>query len=102
MVYKTKGVCAQGIEFEIDDNKKVHNIKFTGGCSGNTQGVAHLAEGMDANDLPSGRHPLRIQTNFMSGSACKSHPPGIERRLISHNLILYIGFIITLRKISAG
>ena len=22
MVYKTKGVCAQGIEFEIDDNKK--------------------------------------------------------------------------------
>ena len=44
MVYKTKGVCAQGIEFEIDDNKKVHNIKFTGGCSGNTQGVAHLAE----------------------------------------------------------
>ena len=48
MVYKTKGVCAQGIEFEIDDNKKVHNIKFTGGCSGNTQGVAHLAEGMDA------------------------------------------------------
>lgn len=42
MTYKTKGVCAQGIEFEIDDNKKVHNIKFTGGCSGNTQGVAHL------------------------------------------------------------
>ena len=41
MTYKTKGVCAQGIEFEIDDNKKVHNIKFTGGCSGNTQGVAH-------------------------------------------------------------
>ena len=33
MTYKTKGVCAQGIEFEIDDNKKVHNIKFTGGCS---------------------------------------------------------------------
>ena len=44
MVYKTKGVCAQGIEFEIDDNKKVHNIKFTGGCSGNTQGVAQLAD----------------------------------------------------------
>ena len=50
MVYKTKGVCAQGIEFEIDDNKKVHNIKFTGGCSGNTQGVARLVEGMDVNE----------------------------------------------------
>lgn len=103
MVYKTKGVCAQGIEFEIDDNKKVHNIKFTGGCSGNTQGVAQLAEGMDANEVISRLEGIRCgQTNFMSGSACKSHPPGIERRLISHNLILYIGFIITLRKISAG
>ena len=50
MTYKTKGVCAQGIEFEIDDNKKVHNIKFTGGCSGNTQGVARLVEGMDVNE----------------------------------------------------
>ena len=27
MTYKTKGVCAQGIEFEIDDNKKVHNLQ---------------------------------------------------------------------------
>ena len=98
MVYKTKGVCAQGIEFEIDDNKKVHNIKFTGGCSGNTQGVAQLAEGMDADEVISRLEGIRC----MSGSACKSHPPGIERRLISHNLILYIGFIITLRKISAG
>ena len=50
MTYKTKGVCAQGIEFEIDDNKKVHNIKFTGGCSGNTQGVARLVEGMKVKD----------------------------------------------------
>ena len=52
MVYKTKGVCAQGIEFEIDDNKKVHNIKFTGGCSGNTQGVAVWKESaVDSNLL---------------------------------------------------
>ena len=51
MLYKTKGVCAQSIEFEIDGNNKVHNVKFTGGCSGNTQGVACLVEGMDANDV---------------------------------------------------
>ena len=29
MTYKTKGVCAQGIEFEIDDNKKVHSRNMT-------------------------------------------------------------------------
>ena len=49
MTYKTKGVCASHIEFEVDDNKKVHNVRFIGGCSGNTQGVASLVEGMDAN-----------------------------------------------------
>ena len=51
MVYKTRGVCAQAIEFELDDNKKIHNVKFIGGCSGNTQGVAALVEGMDASEV---------------------------------------------------
>ena len=39
------------IEFEIDDEKKVHNVKFIGGCSGNTQVIAKLVEGMDANEV---------------------------------------------------
>ena len=39
------------IEFEIDDEKKVHNVKFIGGCSGNTQGIAKLVKGMDANEV---------------------------------------------------
>lgn len=47
--YKTKGTCSQGIQFEIEDNK-VHNVQFIGGCSGNTQGVARLIEGMDVNE----------------------------------------------------
>lgn len=48
--YKPHGVCARGISFEIEDNI-VKNIKFSGGCSGNTQGVSALAEGMDADEL---------------------------------------------------
>lgn len=51
MLYRTKGVCSQAIEFEIDDDKKVRNVKFIGGCSGNTQGVAKLVEGMDAEEV---------------------------------------------------
>ena len=46
MVYKTSGVCSSAISFEIDDAGKVHDVKFQGGCSGNTQGVARLVEGM--------------------------------------------------------
>ena len=30
--------------------KKIHNVKFQGGCSGNTQGVARLVEGMEAEE----------------------------------------------------
>lgn len=53
MLYKTKGVCSQAIEFEITDDHKVHNVKFIGGCSGNTQGVARLVEGMDVDEAVS-------------------------------------------------
>ncbi len=49
MTYKTQGVCSSQISFEIVDNK-VHEVKFTGGCNGNTQGVAALIEGMDVDE----------------------------------------------------
>lgn len=49
MEYKTHGVCSRAIKFDIVDNK-VTNVEFVGGCSGNTQGVARLVEGMDVNE----------------------------------------------------
>lgn len=49
MQYKTKGVCSQMIQFDIEDNK-VHNVQFVGGCAGNTQGVARLIEGMPVDE----------------------------------------------------
>ena len=57
MVYKTKGVCASAVSFDLVDGK-ITGAKFTGGCSGNTQGVCALVEGMDASfagSLESGR-----------------------------------------------
>lgn len=51
--YKTQGVCSQKINFDIvekDGRKLVSNVKFTGGCNGNTQGVARLVEGMEVHD----------------------------------------------------
>lgn len=49
MRYIPKGVCSRAIDFEVVDNK-VTNVKFTGGCMGNTQGVAALIEGMDIDE----------------------------------------------------
>ena len=51
MKYKTSGVCASYIEYEIDSAGKVHNVKFFGGCPGNSQAVAKLVEGMPADEV---------------------------------------------------
>ena len=48
--YRPHGVCARGISFDIEDNI-VRNVKFSGGCSGNTQGLAKLAEGMTTDEI---------------------------------------------------
>lgn len=47
--YITKGVCARKIEFELDNENKVHNVSFTGGCNGNLKAISKLVEGMDAS-----------------------------------------------------
>ena len=50
MIYKTQGTCSQQIEVEIDGDI-VKNVKFIGGCNGNTQGVSKLVEGMKIDDV---------------------------------------------------
>ena len=50
MIYRTKGTCSAQILFDLEDGI-VHNVEFVGGCSGNTQGIAILVEGMKAEDV---------------------------------------------------
>lgn len=47
--FKTSGVCAREIDFEVEDNI-IKKVKFVGGCAGNTQGVSRLIEGMQVDD----------------------------------------------------
>ncbi|EGT3616906.1 TIGR03905 family TSCPD domain-containing protein [Clostridium perfringens] len=49
MNYKTTGVCAKEINFEIEDNK-IKNVNFVNGCPGNLMGVSKLVEGMDIDE----------------------------------------------------
>ena len=49
-VYKTKGTCSTLIELELEGNI-VHNVKFTGGCNGNLQGISRLVKGMKVEDV---------------------------------------------------
>ena len=48
--YTPTGVCSRHIEFDIDSEGRLHNVRFTGGCHGNTQGIGALTEGMDARE----------------------------------------------------
>ncbi len=50
MEYKTKGTCSSAINFDIVDGK-IHNVRFTGGCSGNLQGICKLVEGMEVQKV---------------------------------------------------
>lgn len=55
-------VCAPKIEFELDENKIVHNVRFFGGCTGNRNGISKLVEGMHADEV----------IEKLSGITCRS------------------------------
>ena len=44
ITYSTKGTCSKQIVFDLDDEHRIHNVKFIGGCSGNLQGISKLVE----------------------------------------------------------
>ncbi len=48
--YKTHGTCSREICIEHEDGY-IKRVEFIGGCHGNTQGVAKLAEGMKIDDV---------------------------------------------------
>lgn len=47
--YVPKGVCSRKIDIETEGNI-IKSVKFSGGCAGNTQGVARLLVGMTVDE----------------------------------------------------
>ena len=56
--YKTQHVCSRSIEIDVD-NDVITNVKFNGGCAGNTQGVASLLRGMSVDEAISRLEGIR-------------------------------------------
>ena len=48
--YVPRGVCSRQIQFSLDGDV-VRDVKFTGGCHGNLQGIAKLVEGMKVDEV---------------------------------------------------
>ena len=49
--YKTSGTCSREIHFELDDENKLRNVGFVGGCNGNLKGISALIRGQKAQDI---------------------------------------------------
>ncbi len=56
--FRPQGVCSQLMEIETD-GRKIKNVKVTGGCSGNLQGISRLVQGMDIEDAISRMEGIR-------------------------------------------
>lgn len=48
--YQTQGTCSRSIDIEVEDGI-VNDVKFNGGCHGNTQGISALVRGMKVEDV---------------------------------------------------
>lgn len=64
--YRTQGVCAMLIDFDLDGDK-VSNIKFTGGCNGNLKAISKLVDGQTVDYIES---MLRGNTCGYKNTSC--------------------------------
>ncbi|MCR5756552.1 MAG: TIGR03905 family TSCPD domain-containing protein [Selenomonas sp.] len=65
--FQPQGVCSREISFSIDDDGKLHNVHFLGGCPGNLQAIGKLVEGADAADIA---HILKGNDCGGRGTSC--------------------------------
>ena len=72
--YTTKGTCARAIQITLEDNV-IRKVNFSGGCSGNTQGVAALVVGMTAEEA------IRRLSGIKCGPKTTSCPDQLARAL---------------------
>ena len=58
--FNPQRVCAKQINFSLDEENRLHDVKFLGGCPGNLPAIAKLVEGKDAAEI----------ANILRGNQC--------------------------------
>lgn len=48
--YTTQGTCSTRIEVQVE-NGIVKDVRYTGGCNGNLQGISALVKGMSVEEV---------------------------------------------------
>lgn len=73
--HRNSGTCSRSVSFDLAEDGTVTDVFFEGGCNGNTQGVARLAEGRHIDDL------IRILSGIRCGFKETSCPDQLARAL---------------------
>ena len=74
-IYTPTGVCAMKIQYELDENSLVYNVRFIGGCAGNSIGIARLVDGRPAAEV------IETLTGINCGGRGTSCPDQLARAL---------------------
>ena len=69
--YKTRGVCARQIDFELEDGA-LREVRFTGGCDGNLRAISKLIDGMPADEV----------VELLEGNTCNTKPTSCADQLV--------------------
>ena len=77
--FQPQGVCAQQIIIDTSDGR-VNSVRFIGGCSGNTQGVAAPVKGMKVSEVIERLQGIRCG---MKSTSC---PDQLTKALTKHCL----------------
>lgn len=49
--FNPQRVCSKRIDFSIDEDGRLHDVQFLGGCPGNLPAIGRLVEGKDAKEI---------------------------------------------------
>lgn len=50
-IYHTMGTCSSRIKIETDENDIIQKVEYTGGCSGNLQGISAMVKGLKTDEV---------------------------------------------------
>ncbi|MCR4850746.1 MAG: TIGR03905 family TSCPD domain-containing protein [Lachnospiraceae bacterium] len=48
ITFYPEGVCSAQIDYDLDDQNRIHNLKYVRGCNGNLKAIGRLVENADA------------------------------------------------------
>ena len=65
--YITRVTCPRQIIFDVTPDRKLMNVKFIGGCSGNLQAISRLVNGMDIDEVIKTLKGIKCQADTSCG-----------------------------------